>query len=111
MKIVSLLGCAGMLLLDCSFNLLSQAPRADFSAELAAARRKVVNTPDFRISKVVLGKIVPGQNTFTAIVKNKTKSPLTIALDLATSVPEIERDWLRTLDLRSSARSVFELNR
>ena len=79
-----------------------QTPAKNFTSELVAARRQVIKTHDFEIKRLDLGLVSPRDNKFTAIVKNKTKSTLTIGLDLATQ-PGL---WLRR---RFQKQFVFEI--
>src|SRR5918911_2206827 len=80
----------------------SQTQSKDFSSEVAAARRVVIETREFKIKNLDLGAVTLGKNRFTATIKNKNKSPLAIGLDLATQ-PGL---WLRR---RFQKQFVFQL--
>jgi len=92
-----------LLLSACLFSQsLSQTQSKDFSSEIAVARQEVIETHDFKIRNLDLGTVTLGKNRFTATVKNRTKSPLMIGLDLATQ-PGL---WLRR---RFQNQFVFEI--
>jgi hypothetical protein len=91
-------------LLCCStIQSFSQTTSKNYSSEITAARRQVIETHQFKIKKLDLGLVSLGENRFTALVKNKTKSPLVIGLDLATQ-PGL---WVRK---RFQQQFIFQIN-
>ena len=74
-----------------------QTPPRNFTSELAAARREVIETRDFKIAKIDLGAVSPGKNTFTAVVKNKTGSSQTLdpEVTIESTLSAIRKDLIR----------------
>ena len=81
----------------------SQTESKNYSSEITAARRQVVETHQLKIKRLDLGLVTLGKNRFTALVKNKTESPLVIGLDLATQ-PGL---WVRK---RFQQQFIFHIN-
>ncbi len=61
---------------------LSQVEPNNYLDEMTAASKEVIETKDFTIQKLGLGALTVGNNTFSAVVRNKSGVPLTIGLDL-----------------------------
>ena len=53
-----------------------------YLSEVASAQKEAIKSETFIIEKIDLGAACPGKNKFTAVIKNRTNSPLKIALDL-----------------------------
>lgn len=67
-----------------SLQSIGQPQAKMISAEIANAKREKVETRDLKVWNLDLGLLVTGNNKFSAVVKNKSKSPLVVGLDLAT---------------------------
>jgi len=64
-----------------------------YLSEVASARKEVIKSETFIIEKIDLGAACPGKNKFTAVIKNRTNSPLKITLDLRAEPGLWFRKW------------------
>ena len=71
----------------------TQNPSDSYLSEFAYARCEVIETKTLRIEKIDLGAARPGKNKFTAVIKNRTNSPLKITLDLRAEPGLWFRKW------------------
>ena len=74
-------------------QVFSQAQPDIYLSEIASARKEVIESETFRIEKIDLGAARPGKNKFTAVIKNKSNSPLKIGLDLRADPGLWFRKW------------------
>jgi hypothetical protein len=83
------------LLIFSSLNtfLLSQVVPKNYSAELAAARKQVIEIGPLEIHDLDLGPVTTGKNTFHALVKNRSEKSATIGLDLRAQPGLWFRNW------------------
>ena len=74
-------------------QVFSQAQPDTYLSEVASARKEVIESETFIIEKIDLGAACPGKNKFTAVIKNRTNSPLKIGLDLRADPGLWFRKW------------------
>jgi hypothetical protein len=71
----------------------TQNPSDTYLSEIVSARKEVIELETLRIEKIDLGAACPGKNKFTAVIKNRTNSPLQIGLDLRAEPGLWFRKW------------------